>query len=260
MKNKIVYLLLFLCLCCFVSAALYIKVNGSANTTSISNNIADDTTNYECKHIETNNMELNAFKINYTYNIEVKKDKVVKTEEYKNIYFNTYDDFMRIYSKYNGAENDGYKVIGYDFDNNYLAISKSEKQNISFSEYKTNNKILDEYCSIKTKNSIKKEKKVAKKDKTYICKYNNLVSYITVNNNNIITSVMNGTIHKIDTQEEYNNLKNTLKENEVLKYIYDDNNLNITQLNKMFVYDDMNYDNYISTSLSNYTCVLSENE
>ncbi len=251
MKKTSILLIVFISIF-IIGVATYIGIT-KKNVTNIDKN--KQANEYECRFIEEKNDELNTFKTNHSYDITLENNKVIKSVEYINYYFNTYEDFYRIYSKYNSDQNDNYKIIGFDFDNNFLSISKEEAPNITFSEYKENNKIKDKYCSKKTSNN-KKEKKVNKYDKTYICKYNDLVSYLTVDKNNLITSAMNGTMHKIETIEEYNNFKKVLKDSDVLKYFYDDNTLTITQLNKMFIYDDMYYSDYINNSLTNYHCEL----
>lgn len=213
------------------------------------------TKEYECTYRLGENFELNSFSEKHIYDIKIKNDIVTNVSITEKYIYKDYDTYYRYYNLYNITDTE-YKILGSDPDAYMLQITKTEEPNISYEEYLKNNKIEEKSCKEKTNIEIGIEKKVNSTDNTYICKHDNLISYITVDSNNLITSVMDGTIHKIDTKEEYDKIKSNLVENDVLKYIYDEDNLSITQLNKMLVTEDLDYDNYIKNSLFGYICEL----
>ena len=258
-KNKIILIIIFLIAFILLILGVFAYYKQNNTKSSKKNNSLDQI--YECEYIVTDNFELNTFKEKHSFDILVNENVIKNVKIYKNYYFNDKESFDRVYSMYNSDKSDGYKIEGYDSDSLMISITKTETPNTTLNNYLKKNNILEKYCSKKEKNAEnKKEKQVNNQDKKYICKYNNLVSYITVDKNNMITSIMNGTTHKVETVEEFNTIKNTLKENDVLKYLYDEANLTITQLNKMFIYEDMEYDKYIKNSLSNYECIIDSNE
>ena len=213
------------------------------------------TKEYECTYTLSDSVEMNAFNELHTYDIVTdNNDLITKVTIYEKYTFKDYDTYYRYYNKYN-VEDTGYKILGSDPDAYLLILTKEETPNILYEEYLKNSSIDTKLCKEKD-NKSKQEKKVSKKDNTYVCKYENLVTYITVDSNNLITSVMNGVTHKMSSLEEYNKIKSGLVENDVLKYIYDEANLSITQLNKMIVSEYMDYDKYITNSLRGYTCSL----
>lgn len=255
MKNRKIVLLIVLIIIIIASIVTYFLLS---NNTELFKNKKDPDQVYECKFIITDNFELNTFKENHTYDIVVNNDVIKKVNVYKDYYFNDKESFDRIYSMYNSDKANGYIITGFDFDSKILSITKEERTKLSYQAYLKANNINEQYCKLKeTSKKVSQEHKTNKTDSMYVCKYNNLITYITVDSKNVITSVKNGTVHQMKTLEEYNEIKAKLKDTEHIQYIYNENNLTITLLEKMIITNDMNYDDYVKGSLSGYKCELS---
>ena len=80
----------------------------------------------------------------------------------------------------------------------------------------------------------------------------------TVDENDNITSAKNGTKHIMNSVEEFEQRVSVLKDNEFVSYIYDIDNLTITQLNVFKLRSPSTYSDYVLKNLNDYDCEIME--
>lgn len=218
-----------------------------------------DTKEYTCLY-ETRSQDGDVNLGRYTYNVVVNKenDSVIKETLTAEKHYNKYDLFYEDYSRYNTTNEVEYKLVAYDFDTKMLVLQKESEPNMSYSEYIEMRPFDASSCKEKTESAEVTETKVSDSDKRYLCKKDNNAFYFTVDNFDKITSAKSGSIHKMNSLEEFNQRASVLKSNDTVLYLFDRDNLIITQLVTFNGYGNITYNEYIITNLSDYDCNLME--
>jgi hypothetical protein len=91
-------------------------------------------------------------------------------------------------------------------------------------------------------------------DNEYICKKDSSVFYFLADKVGNIKVIKNGTAHKMNNLDEFIQRRSVLKDSEYVSYLYDEENLIITQLNVMTSDDNITLNEYINKYLSTYEC------
>ena len=208
-----------------------------------------------CSFIVNNDEFNNTTKEKYEYELTVNENNevvnyVVTIEQH----FKDYDTFYENYSRYNDVDNKYGTLIAYDFDNYLTVIKKEEKVNIQLEEFKSKNRLENVECKPKQEAKAVEVEDKETGDNEYICKKDSSVFYFLADKVGNIKVIKNGTAHKMNNLDEFIQRRSVLKDSEYVSYLYDEENLIITQLNVMTSDDNITLNEYINKYLSTYEC------
>ena len=254
-KNfKILGLLFLIILVIIYIAILVIKTIDNKNVNS--NTVANE---YICNYVVSGDDFINTSLEKYNYDIVVNSNnKVLSSTVLIEQHFNDYESFFEYYNKYNSEDSTYGELIAYDFDAYLTVLKKEEKPNVDLNKYKEDNKLSNITCTIKENNQNSISNKENNSDIKYLCTKDSSVYYFAVDNNGIITTMKNGTIHQMKDIEDYNQRSSVLEDNDYVTYLYDDQNLTITQLNLFEVPSNTKYNSYVEEQLKDFECKLME--
>ncbi len=255
MKKRILILglaIVIVLVCTYFGFKIFNNIN-SLNEQKI------ETTEYACLY-ETRSQDGEVNLGRYTYNIIVNKENnnVIKEKITAEKHYNTYDLFYEDYSRYNTSNEVEFKMLAYDFDTLLLVLQKEGEPNISYSKYIEMRPFDASSCKEKNEDNKVYDSKASDSDNKYLCKRNNNVFYFTVDKNGVITSAKSGSTHVLESIDEFEKRVSVLKDTEYVSYIYDIDNLTITQLNVVNFGDSIIFNDYVNNSLNGYECNLVE--
>ena len=245
-NNKIILLLILIIAIIAYIGYLVVKSFDKKET-----KLSELTCTFMVKNDEFNNTtkEKYDYELTVTDNNEVVNYKVTIEQ-----YFKDYDAFYENYSRYNDANSKFGTLVAYDFDTYLTVIKKEEKVNMPLDEFKNKNKLENIECKPKEQEKQVEVEQKNDNDIEYLCKKDASVYYLLAENNGNIKTIKNGTEHKMNDIDEFNQRRSVLKDNEYVSYLYDVDNLTITQLNMMVNEENITAREYMSKYLSTYDC------
>ena len=212
---------------------------------------------YNCLYMVSGDEFNNTSLETYNYDLKVINDVVVESDITVEQHYKDYDSFYENYSRLNTDDKSKGEIVAYDFDKYLLVFKKIERPNVNYNNYLNSNNLNNLSCSIKEE----KESVAPSENKTdikHLCSKDSSVYLFTVDENDNITSVKNGTKHIMNSVEEFEQRVNVLKDNEFVSYIYDIDNLTITQLNVFKLRSPSTYSDYVLKNLNDYDCEIME--
>lgn len=208
-----------------------------------------------CTFMVKNDEFNNTTKEKYDYELTVtENNEVVNYKVTIEQYFKDYDTFYENYSRYNDINNKFGTLVAYDFDTYLTVIQKEEKVNMTLDEFKNKNRLENIECKPKEKETQVEVEQKNESDIEYLCKKDTSIYYLLTEQNGLIKTIKSGTEHKMNDIDEFNQRRSVLKDNEYVSYLYDVDNLTITQLNIIVNEEDITAREYMSKYLSAYDC------